>query len=98
MGRGSWDVDFARTDSASFFSPLPRPFCPPPTDRCSITLAILVTVNTRTCVCCGRKALLAMDGGKGAAPGADDALGVVDMVLKAATCCVYCGGRWMRIR
>lgn len=65
-------------------------------DRCSVTLAVLSTVNVRTCVGCERKALLALDGGR--PEDGKERLGVIDTVLKVATCCLYCGGRWMRIR
>ncbi|GAA5984175.1 hypothetical protein JCM11641_005138 [Rhodosporidiobolus odoratus] len=56
-------------------------------ERCSITLALVSTVKVRTCTACERKALLQVP----------DA-GVINEVLKAATCCVYCGGRWMKVR
>ncbi|GAA5827445.1 hypothetical protein JCM11251_003816 [Rhodosporidiobolus azoricus] len=62
-------------------------------ERCSLTLSVVSTTAVRTCSACARKALLSLppnlQGGGGE---------VVNEVLKAATCCVYCGGRWMRVR
>ncbi|BGP01126.1 hypothetical protein RTBOTA2_004531 [Rhodotorula toruloides] len=61
-------------------------------ERCSITLALVSTVSVRTCTSCDRKALL---------PGAVAGVvkdGKVDELLERATCCLYCGGRWMKVR
>ncbi|GEM08877.1 hypothetical protein Rt10032_c06g2894 [Rhodotorula toruloides] len=61
-------------------------------ERCSITLALVSTVSVRTCTSCDRKALL---------PGAVVGVfkdGKIDELLRKATCCLYCGGRWMKVR
>ncbi|GAA5889654.1 hypothetical protein JCM6882_007094 [Rhodosporidiobolus microsporus] len=59
-------------------------------ERCSLTLAVVSSTQVRTCTACARKALLSLPPAQGGE--------VVNEVLKAATCCVYCGGRWMRVR
>ncbi|BGP09242.1 hypothetical protein JCM10049v2_005104 [Rhodotorula toruloides] len=61
-------------------------------ERCSITLSLVSTVSVRTCTSCDRKALL-----PGAVAGVVED-GKVDELLKKATCCLYCGGRWMKVR
>ncbi|GAA5999779.1 uncharacterized protein JCM10292_003741 [Rhodotorula paludigena] len=66
-------------------------------ERCSITLALVSTVSVRTCSTCSRKALLpdSVTSPAGAKLPADGAVG---QLLRAATCCAFCGGRWMRVR
>lgn len=55
-------------------------------ERCSVTLDLVSVVQARTCTACERKALL-----KSADP-------VLNELLLQATCCLFCGGRWMRVR
>ncbi|KAG0662797.1 hypothetical protein C6P46_003110 [Rhodotorula mucilaginosa] len=55
-------------------------------ERCSVTLDLVSVVQARTCTACERKALL-----KSADP-------VLNELLLRATCCLFCGGRWMRVR
>ncbi|TNY24367.1 putative zinc-finger of transcription factor IIIC complex-domain-containing protein [Rhodotorula diobovata] len=61
-------------------------------ERCSLSLALIASVQVRTCSSCERKALL------------PDALrdlpadGPVRRMLQAAKACVMCGGRWVRVR
>ena len=55
-------------------------------ERCSVTLDLVSVVQARTCTACERKALL-----KSADP-------VLHELLLRATCCLFCGGRWMRVR
>ncbi|GAA6017625.1 hypothetical protein JCM8202_000355 [Rhodotorula sphaerocarpa] len=55
-------------------------------ERCSVTLDLISTVQVRTCTACERKALLHAE---------DPQLA---QLLRSVTCCLYCGGRWMRIR
>ncbi|KAK4055838.1 hypothetical protein OIO90_003093 [Microbotryomycetes sp. JL221] len=70
-------------------------------ERCSITFSLIASTDVRTCVSCERKAL-----GSLSPLSNTDASGqaeqikhdVVNSILRAATCCLYCGGRWMRIR
>jgi len=63
-----------------------------PAERCSLSLALIASVQVRTCSSCERKALL------------PDALrdlpadGPVRRMLQAAKACVMCGGRWVRVR
>ncbi|KAI5475558.1 hypothetical protein MNV49_001191 [Pseudohyphozyma bogoriensis] len=59
-------------------------------ERCSITLSVISTVKARTCVGCERKALMELVD--------SPPTSVVNTLIKVATCCLYCGGRWMRIR
>ncbi|GAA6040276.1 hypothetical protein JCM8097_009397 [Rhodosporidiobolus ruineniae] len=75
-------------------------------ERCSLTLALVATVHVRTCTGCERKALIrlpssptsafASNGSEGAEGEKEE--NAVDQLLRAATCCAYCGGRWMRVR
>lgn len=51
--------------------------------RCSVTLRLLDTSQTRTCCACGRKALLTP-------PAAD-----LKPLLDACVCCLFCGNRWV---
>ncbi|GAA5987463.1 hypothetical protein JCM10908_001965 [Rhodotorula pacifica] len=55
-------------------------------ERCSVTLDLVATVQVRTCTACERKALLK----------SSDT--VVHELLRNASCCLFCGGRWMRVR
>ncbi|GAA5864941.1 hypothetical protein JCM3774_003918 [Rhodotorula dairenensis] len=55
-------------------------------ERCSVTLDLISVVQARTCTACERKALL---------KSSDK---VLHELLRHATCCLFCGGRWMRIR
>lgn len=57
-------------------------------ERCSITLRVVETVKVRTCAGCERKALLES--------GRADL--VVATVLAKASCCLFCGGRWIVAR
>ncbi|GAA6010094.1 hypothetical protein JCM10207_007556 [Rhodosporidiobolus poonsookiae] len=59
-------------------------------ERCSLTLALVSSVQVRTCTACERKALVDLPGLPADA--------VVNQVLRAATCCVFCGGRWRRAK
>lgn len=61
-------------------------------ERCSLTLAMLSSIKVRTCIGCERKALIS------ARAMEETEVGLVDLLLRVATCCLYCGGRWMRIR
>ena len=65
-------------------------------ERCSITLDIVSGVNVRTCTGCQRKSLL----GVGAIGGRMDGeeWERVRGVLESTKSCVYCRGRWMRVR
>lgn len=71
------------------------------TERCSITLAVVASVQVRTCTSCERKALIKLvpepTSGSGG-EGAGNSVEVINGILKTTTCCLYCGGRWMRIR
>ncbi|BGP49424.1 hypothetical protein JCM10450v2_005315 [Rhodotorula kratochvilovae] len=61
-------------------------------ERCSLSLALIASVQVRTCSACERKALL---------PEALTAFppdGAVRRMLAAAKACVVCGGRWVRVR
>ncbi|GAA5855166.1 hypothetical protein JCM9279_007574 [Rhodotorula babjevae] len=61
-------------------------------ERCSLSLSLIASVQVRTCSSCERKALL---------PSALATLppdGPVRTMLKKATACVVCGGRWTRLR
>ena len=51
--------------------------------RCSVTLRLLDTSQTRTCCACGRKALLT-------APDAQ-----LKALIDACVCCLFCGNRWV---
>jgi len=51
--------------------------------RCSVTLRLLDTSQTRTCCACGRKALLTP-------PDAE-----LKALLDACVCCLFCGNRWV---
>lgn len=60
---------------------------------------MVATVKVRTCISCERKALASIP--SLAAEEADDEseeketeTGVVNALLKASTCCLYCGGSW----
>lgn len=91
-------------------------------DRCAVTLAVISTVKTRTCMGCQRKALLELPSRQKPVPAAAEATTengadameveavpvevkleeedtgvVINAMMKAATCCLHCGGRWMRI-
>ncbi|ORY70654.1 putative zinc-finger of transcription factor IIIC complex-domain-containing protein [Leucosporidium creatinivorum] len=75
-------------------------------ERCSITLAVVASVQVRTCTACERKALIKLVAEPASSPskqqgqggGAQASVEVINGILKTATCCLYCGGRWMRIR
>ncbi|GAA5868050.1 hypothetical protein JCM1840_003665 [Sporobolomyces johnsonii] len=69
-------------------------------ERCSITLAIVSTVHVRTCTSCERKALLDLPSSSSSSSkeGEGERDAAVREVLEAATCCLYCGGRWMKVR
>ncbi|GAA5956992.1 hypothetical protein JCM21900_006726 [Sporobolomyces salmonicolor] len=67
-------------------------------ERCSITLAIVSTVNVRTCTSCERKALLGLPSNSSKEGEGEREAAAVSEVLAAATCCLYCGGRWMKVR
>ncbi|GAA5826640.1 hypothetical protein JCM3770_004610 [Rhodotorula araucariae] len=61
-------------------------------ERCSLSLALIASVQVRTCSACERKALLPE------ALGALPPDGAVRKMLAAAKACVVCGGRWVRVR
>ncbi|GAA6060567.1 hypothetical protein JCM10212_006802 [Sporobolomyces blumeae] len=99
-------------------------------ERCSITTALISSVDVRTCSSCRRKALVTVgivvdddddarprhgvpedgegsrthDAGDGEGTDRDGsrssgrATARVDELLRGATCCVYCGGRWVKVR
>lgn len=52
----------------------------------------MATVKVRTCTGCERKALNTVGAGE------EELSSVCTALLKASTCCIYCGGRWMRLR
>ncbi|GAA5849089.1 hypothetical protein JCM8547_006439 [Rhodosporidiobolus lusitaniae] len=67
-------------------------------ERCSLTLALVSSVTVRTCTACERKALIKLPSSAGGGGEGGGGGGVLDGVLTAVTCCVYCGGRWRRVR
>ena len=65
-------------------------------ERCSITLDLVSAVNVRTCTGCQRKSLLGMGAIGGRMDGEEWKR--VRGVLESTKSCVYCRGRWMRVR
>lgn len=67
--------------------------------RCSITSFLLVTPAVRTCIGCTRKALLpAVHLGQGAAvPARMSDSWIVEVLLEACRCCLFCGNRFIRV-
>lgn len=76
------------------------------TERCSITLSVIASTHVRTCIGCERKALdklapktdTSTSGADDGQNGVSDSVDIINAILKEATCCLYCGERWMRIR